>query len=104
MGKRSRSTVRKQDMAWLAGDPSLGELQERYPAEWVAAEQQLQAATARGPAAIEALLAGISLSSPTRGDRLAAADDRFSEMVRNRMMVRAIRSAAARAESRVAAG
>ncbi len=86
----------REVQSWLAGQPSLAELREVYPAEWDAVERELAPLVARGDLEeIKAYVRDLSspsadLANPRRRDR---EDALISAQVRRHMAATALRQA-----------
>jgi hypothetical protein len=87
----------REVQSWLAGQPSLAELREAYPADWAAVERELAPLVARGDLEeIKAYVRGLAsptpraVAQPRRRDREGAL---ISAQVRRQMAATALRRA-----------
>ena len=90
--------------SWLASDPPLEEIRDRFPAAWAAASKEVGEAAARGTAGIDGLVGRLAQRSKQPADRLASEQERVRQRVTEHLILRLIRVASVAAESGVSDG
>lgn len=91
-------------VSWLASNPPLHEIRDRFPTAWSQASEAVGRASAGGPGAVEQLVGRLVQPSTRPTDHLSSEPGRVHRRVRDHVILRLIRAASVAAESGVTDG